>query len=58
MDLPNPIGSEKSVSLAHLELGEYQLFINLLKQKKKLRAPILFRNVKVDGDTRYQISIL
>ena len=40
MDLPNPIGSEKSVSLAHLELGEYQLFIKPPQTNEEIKGTL------------------
>ena len=52
MNLPNPIGTDKSITLADLELGEYQRFWPP-KVKKKLRDLI-----SQERESRWEILYL
>ena len=53
VDLPNPIGSDKSVSLAHLELGEYQLFIKPPQAKEEIKGPYFVQ----ERESRWEIPL-
>ena len=53
MNLPNPIGTDKSVTLADLELGEYQLFLKPLKSKEEIKGPYFVQ----ERESRWEIPL-
>ena len=53
MNLPNPIGTDKSVTLADLELGEYQLFLKPPKSKEEIKGPYFVQ----ERESRWEIPL-